>query len=226
VSALAVDPASTQPARYTVLRVEPFGVALCGQHLRRLGIGLPGAPTAGDFDRLTRGLGAGAWAVWAGPSGRLVAERRGASRLLDGIGVRYAPSPFAHASGRFAKPASPSPYDTVRIPGVATLLLAADGLEILEACTAAVLAWTGSRLVCVPAERPAVWSTAEAALREHGVLSEAPVRKDVAHALLLVNAVKGACSVTAPPRPDVPRAVRDEVEALLAECTRWPGDLA
>jgi hypothetical protein len=136
--------------------------------------------------------------------------------------VRLAPSPVAAGRGWLRKPAPPSPYDGVRAAGVATLLLSSDGSEILEACVAAVLSWDGTDLACAPSDRPRVWSTAEAAVRDHMSVREAPIPVDGTDALLLVNAVKGTCTVVSPGRPEFPAKLRREIDQLFVELTAWP----
>jgi len=82
-----------------------------------------------------------------------------------------------------------------------------------------VLGWDGERLVCVPADRPRVWSTAEAAVREHLPVSEVPIAVDSAMPLLLVNAVRGSSAVDLPGRDAFPSRVRVEIECLFRRFT-------
>jgi len=121
------------------------------------------------------------------------------------------------------KPSSPSPYDAVREEGVATLLTSPDGAEIYEACSTAVLGWDGGRIVCVPAGRPRVWSTAEHAVREHLAVVEAPILTASAAPLLLVNAVKGTSVIADRARAEYPPDVRAGIERLFASLTALPG---
>lgn len=219
-------PPATAPApgetggRYTLLRVTERGVVLLDHHLRRLGAVSSGR----DRDALLTFLasaGPGVWAVWLG-DGEVRAEARPGSRLADGMPVRALPSPLAPASGPVAKLSSPGPYDAVRADGVATLLTSPDGSEIWEACSAAVLGWDGEHLVVPPPDRPRVWSTAEAAVREHLPVVEAPLPLASAMPLLLVNAVKGTCTPDLPGRDPFPSRVRQAIEELIASSTGRP----
>ncbi len=203
------------------MRLVRNGVVLGSYHRRRLGLELGGEASA-KFARLARESAPGVWAVTA-QGDRVVAEPRGDSRLADGMPVRFAISPVSGSTGALPKPEPGGAYEAVREPGVATLLTSADGREILEACVAAVVGWDGKRVVCVPAERPRVWSCAEQAIREHLEYRERPLRADSDEPLLLVNAVKGACEVSAPGRAPFPAKARQSLDALFAALTGWPG---
>lgn len=217
-------PATTAPApgeaggRYTLLRVTERGVVLLDYHLRRLGAVEPG-PGRDALLAFLANAGPGVWAVWL-EAGEVRAEARPGSRLSDGMPVRALPSPLASGSGLVAKPPSPGPYDTVRVDGVATLLTSPDGSEFWEACSAAVLAWDGAHLVVPPPDRPRVWSTAEAAVREHLSVVEAPLPVESPMPLLLVNAVKGTCAPALPGRQPFPSDIRARIEWLLEALTR------
>jgi hypothetical protein len=110
----------------------------------------------------------------------------------------------------------------VRLKDQATLLTSADGTEIYEACRAAVLGWDGERIVCVPRDRPRVWSTAEAAVREHLLVRESPIAVGSAMPILLVNAIKGTCVLSSSTRDPFPKAARRRIERLFSELTRYP----
>ena len=203
---------------YTLLRVTSAGIVLREYHVRRLELG-ESAAAAEAFARFAAEAMPGVWAVWVeGPEGIRV-ERRAGTRLHDGIAVRIAPSPAADRSGPFPKLSSPSPYDEVRVDGVATLLTSPDGAEIYEACSAAVLGWDGERVVCVPGDRPRVWSTAEAAVRERLPVTEAPIPVRATMPILLVNAVKGTCGMDAPGRDAFPVDVRSGLDHLFESLT-------
>lgn len=214
---------------YTLLRVTERGVVLWDYHLRRLALPA-GSAELEALRRFGREAAVGVWALTATPGRGLRAEPRAESQLRDGMPWRLEPSPAADLPGPFAKPAPPCLYDPVRREDVATLLTPPDGSEIYEACRAAVVAWDGEGLVCVPADRPRVWSTAEAAIREHLRCREAPIAPG-AWPLLLVNAVKGTCAPGAAGQPNAPAAAaspfpsaaRAEIEALLAALARRPG---
>jgi hypothetical protein len=147
--------------------------------------------------------------------------QRAGSTLVDGMPVRLAVSPFAARRGAFPKPGSPSAYDTVRLPGVATLLTSADGSEIHESCVAAVLGWDGTRFVCVPEDRPRVASVAEAAMRATLPFVRAPLRTDDHLPLILLNAVAGPCTVDAGRAPAPADAVM-LLGQVLQRLTRRP----
>lgn len=200
---------------YTLLRVTEGGIVACDAHVSRLRGSRP-------FSRLCRALAVGVWAVWAdGQDARF--EARGESRLSDGMPVRLAVSPIAGTDGPIVKPAPPSPYDGVRVPGVATLLTTRDGAEILEACSAAVVGWDGDRFVHVPDDRPRVWSTAEATLRATLPFRSRPLRPAEDLPLVLVNAVRGTCAVDLPGRVPFPAEARRALEDTLRLSTGWPG---
>jgi hypothetical protein len=137
------------------------------------------------------------------------------SRLSEGMPVRALPSPFSGVS-RFPKPAPPSPYDAVRMDGVATLLTSPDGAELYESCSATVVAWDGASLVLPPLEVPAVASLAEAAIDAHEPVVRRPVPATGDWPLLLVNAVVRTCAPSVPGRHAFPADVRARLDALLA----------
>lgn len=204
--------------RYTLLLTTEDGVVLHDYHRRRLN---PDGDAAADraLARFAREARLGVYAVWIGDGGVLRSEPRGGSRLREGMPSRFLVSPLAGGRGVVPKVPPPSPYDAVRADGVASLLASADGAEIYEACVAAVLGWDGRRIICAPGDRPRVWSTAEAAVREHLPVSEAPILTASAAPLLLVNAVKGTCAVDLPGRGAFPAGVRREIEQLIESLT-------
>ncbi len=204
---------------YTLLRVTERGVVLFDYHVRRLGLEAE-SPSRGAFFRFARDAAPGVWAVWS-EEGGIRAEPRAGSRLHDGMPARFVRSPVLDLAGPLPKPASPGPYDAVRLDGVATLLTSADGQEILESCAAAVVAWDGLDIACVPLDRPRVWSTAEAAIRDHLHAHETPIPAS-SDALLLVNAVKGTCVLAEPRSRAFPVEARRRVEALFEDLTRRP----
>lgn len=206
--------------RYSLVRVTSAGVVLCDYHARRFA---PyGEHARAAFLRFAAAAAPGIWAVSVDEGGALRTEARSRTRLFDDMPVRWRCSPVLDRTGRFPKPSSPSPYDAVRREGVATLLTSANGREVFEACSAAVLGWDGDRWVCPPADRPRVWSTAEQAVREHMSASEAPLAVVAPLPLLLVNAVKGACTIAAPDRDPLPPRAVAEIEHLFAALTLRP----
>lgn len=200
---------------YTLLKVTERGVVLRALHQRRLRA--EDGPAAQAFSRFAAEARPGVYAVRL--EGDLRAEARPGSRLVDGMPVRLLPSPLAGETGRCPKPAPPCAYDAVRAPGVATLLTSADGGELLEGCSAALLGWDGHSLVCPPDDRPRVWSTAETAVREHLPVRLAPLAVDSAQPLLLVNAVKGPCTVALPGRAPFPEDAIARIAQLFADLT-------
>lgn len=202
---------------YTLLRVTERGVVLLDYHVRRLD--LASDPAAHEaFLHFARDAAPGVWAVWSGPGG-IRTEPRAGSRLRDGMSARLVRSPVLDRAAPLTKPAPPGPYDAVRLEDVATLLTSADGQEILESCSAAVVAWDGEALVCPPRDRPRVWSTAEAAIRDHLDPRETPIPES-SDALLLVNAVKGTCLLAEPHSRAFPAVARRRIEALFEDLTR------
>lgn len=196
---------------YTRLRISEKGIVLCDYHLRRLG--LP-REQLDAFVEVARKSAPSAWSVWW-QDNRLNWLRSDGSQLHDGIPVRYATSPVADQSGAQPKPRTPCVYDAVRLKDVATLLTSTDGQEVYEACRAAVVGWDGNKLVCTPNDRPRVWSTTETAIREHLSVTEAPIPAHSTMPILLVNAVKGPCTVSDPHRQAFPRQAQRQIMQLL-----------
>jgi hypothetical protein len=147
--------------------------------------------------------------------GELRSEQRASSRLHPGIGVRWAVSPFVGTIGRFAKPSPPSRYDPVRAAGLATLLMDASGEELLESCSASVIAWSGAGWIAPPKDRPRVDGVAERALEDAGMLTFAPIRVAARQPILLLNAVIGSCTVDPTQLPLPPAGAIAELERVL-----------
>lgn len=200
---------------YTALRVTESGVVLFDAHRRRLGVAYEAA-----FDTFAATAAPGIYGL-RGADGHLETTRRDRSRLFDGIPVRFLPSPIADRRGPQVKTPSPSPWDAVRQDGVATLLTSPDGAELFESCTASVLAWDGATLVAPPDDAPRIASVSEAFLLSRHPHRRAPIRRDAGWALVLVNAVAGACapSLEAPP---FPAAVLSALRASLNSSARRP----
>lgn len=205
---------------YTLLRRTEKGVVLWDYHLRRLGLTSPDARSA--LVTSFREASPGVWAVWSDGRGLRV-EARAGSRLSDGIPVRTAVSPVLGRGSRLPKPGGPSAYDPVRVAGVATLLTSPDGGEVLEACCAAVVSWDGEHIVCPPRDRPRIWSTSLAAIREHLPVREAAIPA-TSEALLLVNAVAGTCKPGGPCGSRFPAEIRAQIDDLFGRLTKLPGD--
>lgn len=197
---------------YTVARVtESATVPLLRHHVARLG-----DDAAAALRELAARAPSGMYRLWWDGE-RLESQRVEGSALREGMPVRFAVSPFVASGGRFAKPSPPSLYDTVRVPGVATLLTNSAGNELFESCRASLVAWDGASLVLPPDDVPAVRSVAEAEV----VRSFAPRRATLAvqsdWPLLLLNAVAGTCAITAPGRAAFPPDVRARLDTALAE---------
>lgn len=194
---------------YTVLRVAEGGtIPLLQRHASRLG--------AGALELLERFEGEpGVYRVTFDGL-QLGVTRRPASRLREGMPTRVLVSPMAGRVGRFPKPAPPSPYDEVRLDGVATLLTDARGDVLYESCSATLVAWDGASVVLTPEESPAVASLAEAAIAAHERVLRSPLLVASAWPLVLVNAVVGTCGVDTPGRLPFPVEVRARLAALLA----------
>lgn len=204
---------------YTLLRVVEEGVVLFEEHRRRLAPA--GGRIAALFDDFAGTATPGIYALRAG-AGQLAFERREASRLFDGMPVRWLVSPFASRRGLFPKLPSPSEYDACRLAGVSTLLTAGDGMEIFEGCAAAVVGWDGAGFIFVPEDRPRVESTAERALRARVAFASAPILCRASLPLALVNAVAGLCLPAIPEREAIPEAACALVRAAFADTVRRP----
>lgn len=205
---------ATRSAPYTTLKVTEAGVLLFEAHRARLGPAVQAA-----YDAFAARAEPGVYVLQA-QGAELVVTPRGPSRLVDGIPLRWRPSPLKPGLGPQPKAGSPGPYDAVRTPGVATLLTDPSGAELWESCTASVLAWDGARLVAVPADVTRVNSTAEGEVVQRLHVRRAPLRVDAHWPLLLLNAVVATC---APRGPDFPAQVRRNVEeALQATVRRTP----
>jgi hypothetical protein len=198
--------------RFTALRVlDDRRVLLLDGQARRLGEGsrealLEFASTASP----------GVYrANWDGA--RLVTEGRGPSRLREGMPSRFVVSPVADQRGRFPKPGPPSPYESVRLAGVATLLTDARGEEIFEESASAVLAWDGASLVITPDASPAVASVAEDAVLRSLEVKRARILVGDAWPLVLINAVAGVVGISVEGRGAFPAEVRAKVAAVLTE---------
>lgn len=197
---------------YTALRVTEEGVVLYEEHARRFAPA--GERIAAQFQAFAASAKPGIYTLGV-VDGALVATLRAASRLFDGMPVRFVVSPFASLRGRFPKPAPPNPYNDVRLDGVSTLLTSEDGREIYESCAAAIVGWDGRKLLLPPDDRPRVASVVENALRAGANVEEAPILRDSALPLALVNAVKGVCLVDVPGHPPFPVLARETIEVVL-----------
>ncbi len=207
---------------YTLRRVDTRGVELCDGHRSRFVP--PGSPPDGAaaqaFDTFARDAAPGVYALaWDGAALRVTG--RPGSVLADGMPVRVRISPLAGRTGAISKPAPPGPYAGVRAAGVLTLLTAADGGELYEACVAALAGWDGARFVLAPADRPRVASVAEAALARALPHVVAPLDAAGAMPLIALNAVFGPCRLDLPGRAPFPkRALAALREVFVAATAR------
>jgi len=215
---MSPDISRHRPA-YTTLRVEERGVVLYEQHLARLAEAGPTASAA--FRDFALQATPGCYSIQSTAQG-LDIKPRPPSALFEGMPVRWLISPHAGTPAPFAKPAPPSAYDPVRAHGVATLLTSADGAEIYESCVAAVIAWDGARLLAPPDDRPAVRSTALAALRDAGLITFRPIAAHADEPLALVNALAGICLPSIPGRAPFPAHVHDSIAAAIRATARRP----
>lgn len=200
---------------WTALRVTPSGVVLFDEHLRRL------APAGEKFLRAFQHFAAtaepGAWIVRA--DGHAVSSERFSSALADDAPTQTLVSPYAALVGAFPKRARPSRYHDLRVPGVVTLLSSPDGTELYESCAASLVGWDGNKLVLVPERSPRVDSTSEHFLSRHFDCVRASIRVDDPRPLLVVNAVKGTCTLSSP-RSKFPDAVRQRIDAAFEASAR------
>jgi hypothetical protein len=201
---------------YTSIWVNARGVVLFEQHCARLA--RAGIECERAFRKFAASAAPGAYSIRADRVGIEVRERP-PSALFDGISTRLMISPYIDCIGSYPKPPPPSRYDSVRVRGTATLLTSADGTEIYESCTASVIAWTGERLISPPLDRPAVESTAIAALRAAGMLSASPIKTEATHPLALVNAVAGIRLPAISTRGPFPADIRAQIESQFASTT-------
>ncbi|MBN1962328.1 MAG: hypothetical protein JW841_15450 [Deltaproteobacteria bacterium] len=201
---------------YTSLRLTERGIVLKDFHMRRLQAAGPNADAA--LEQLAKDKKPGCYSVWAEDKVWRI-EPRGESRLYDGMPIRYLPSPLLGKVGPCAKTASPNPYDAVRTLGIATLLTSANGEEIFESCSAAVIGWDGNQFICVPENNPHVWSTSEAAIRKYMPFISAPIKISDTFPVILVNAIKGVCTITTTDRQDMPQKVIKQLEELFLDLT-------
>lgn len=199
---------ATSERTYTVLRVTAPGIVpLQRRHIERLG-----HDCADAFATFAKGASAGIYRVWW-DGASIAFESVPTSRLSEGMPVRFITSPFAGSVGAFRK--RPAGYETVRVPGVASLLTDASGALLHESCSASIVAWDGRSVVLVPDSTPRVASVAEAALAANEPVRRAPIETTGDWPLLLCNAVVGTCAISSA-RPVFPRNVRTRLDAILS----------
>lgn len=200
---------------WTALRVTSSGVVLFDEHLRRL------APAGDAFLRAFRDFAAsadpGSWIVRA--DGDSLSRERFTSALKDNAPTQTLVSPYADLVGAFPKRARPSRYHDLRVPGVVTLLSSSDGTELYESCVASLVGWDGQKLILVPESRPRTDSTSERFLEQHFDCVRLPFRADDRQPLLVVNAVKGTCTLSTSRQP-FPDDVRRLIDAAFDSSAR------
>jgi hypothetical protein len=147
-------------------------------------------------------------------------KTRGESRLFDGMPVRFIISPLAHTHHRIEKPPSPSIYSGLIEPGIATLLTSAEGKEIYESCSAAVIAWDGKNILKVPRDRPGVKSTMLELLNVLPHIKEQPILRASDYPIALINAVKCTCIVSMEGRKPFPDDQLERIRALYLASAR------
>lgn len=152
-----------------------------------------------------------AW--WQEP--RLRTQRLAGSRLHDGLRAQFRVSPVAQEHGLLAKPASPSPYDSVRLPDLVTLLTDLSGATILEADSAAILGWDGQQLVLPPLDAPRVDSVTAAEVASRFPHQRKAIPADSDWPLLLLNAAVGTCTISLAGRQPFPEALRAEIQNAI-----------
>jgi hypothetical protein len=195
---------------YTVLTItSEQGVPLLERHVKRLGLRSREAVL-----KFTREAMPGVYRLtWTGAE--LLTQARGPSRLVENMPVRFVVSPYVTLRGRFAKPAPPNRYESVREAGIATLLTSEDGRELYESDSAALVAWNGA-LVLTPLEVPGVRSIAEEALVDALPHTRAPILRESDWPLLLINAVAGTCAIDVPGRAPFPASEREKIASALS----------
>lgn len=197
---------------WTALRVVPAGVVYFDEHLRRLG------PAVEErFRAFARDASPGAFVLRA--VGDDLEVEPFTSSMRDAAPVRTQVSPFAGRTGAFPKPARPSPYHSLRVPGTVTLLTSTDGRELFETCAATLVSWDGGRLVLVPDDRPRVDATSERFLARTFDCLRRPIPADDDAPLLAINAVKGTCTL-ATDRAPFPFEVLRAIEKASVESAR------
>lgn len=203
-------------AHYSVIRVVDAHLPLFEEHVHRLG-----EASRAPLRQFVSQAESGVYRVlWDGAE--LKTTRRADSRLKEGSPTRLMVSPFAGQRGRFAKPAPPSPYDSVREEGITSLLTDASGQELYEAGVASIVAWDGTSLVLPPEEVPAVASVAEARIASQFSSRRARIMVESDWPLLLINAVVGTCELNIPGRRPFPTTLRIKLDDALATETPSP----
>lgn len=197
---------------YTVLRVIDSGVVLFAEHARRLSADKGKALEA--FRAFAQSVAPGVYRVdWR--DGTLHHTLHEGEAPQANQPVRFVVSPFAGAVGLIPKPGPPNAYEAVRVPGVTTLLTSADGGELLESCSAALVGWNGEAFVLPPDDRPHVDSTSVRALRRLFPTVCAPLLKEGWLPLFVMNAVRGPMALELPGHESIPYAVLKSLERVF-----------
>jgi hypothetical protein len=185
---------SQYPNAYTSLKVIESGVILFEGHKKRL-------HGHASYLSFARDANAGNYTLQT-VNGVMHIARFESSRLFDGISCRVLRSPVNSRLGLQVKQAPPSPWSEVRIPNVATLLTMNDDDEILESCSATVLAFENGKLTAVPDDRPRIRSTAEEEILKYVPHQKKSIFLKNRWPFVLVNAV---AQVVVPAQDFVPK---------------------
>lgn len=196
---------------YTSLRVINEGIVVFEQHRARL-FSHPA------FDDFSRDANNGNYTLQI-IENVLHVSRFESSKIYDSIACRYLRSPIVNREGFQTKQAPPNAWSEVRIPNVATLLTQIDDDEILESCSATVLAFENGVLTAVPDERPRIRSTAEIEILRCLPHQKKPILRQHQWPFVLVNAVALVVvpEQTAPPTKQM---IEPLLEVLLRSAKR------
>ena len=202
---------------FTTLRVIDKGVLLYKQHEERFRN--DGEQALQAYRKFAASAAPGIYNLWY-HNQALIIKKREKSRLFDNMPVRYCVSPIANLNRRIEKPAMPEVYGSVIKPGVATLLTSADGTEIFESCSAAVITWSGKNIIMAANNKPAVKSTMEELIKGHGYIIYEPILVNSDYPILLLNAIKCTCTVSIPGRYPFPQGQIEKIQHLYFSSVR------
>jgi hypothetical protein len=202
---------------FTTLKVDDNGVLLYVLHEERFR--MAGDAAVAAYRQFAAGAASGNYNLYWDNKNLLI-KARGESRLVDGMPVRYRVSPIANLKNRIDKPAPPSIYSDLVESGLSTMLTSADGNEMFESCSAAVIAWNGKNIIRVPDDRPAVRSTMEGLLKIIPGVIEEPILKDSTYPIALVNALKCVCTLAVEGRDAFPVEQLDKIREFYLASSR------
>ncbi len=196
---------------YTTLSIDADGIALLDLHLERLA---GDSGRARDLEKQLAALTDNARpAVYSARviDTHLSLSSPRQSQLAETVSCRMAVSPFQQHGQPFAKPAPPSPYDSVRSSHALTLLTDPAQSEFYEACIAGLLAFSEGELIAVPLDRPRVDSLTEKHLEAHFHLVRRAILTDSEWPLAAFNAAVGVMPLQIEGRKLFPE---DAIEAM------------